>query len=197
MAGILSRLKLPYILLIILGFSFRDLYSFIIYKSLPELKKLEKSITPTEFSLQQMVLLKYKKRVCEIFEPCAAATMLSNSSEVIKNCNSAYTELSILQIPEELPEEIKKYLGIYQQSLLNNTEITSVSWDKSVNPFKALKTKLTNWEVDTCSFESIPQKVYRFYKFDEVAKTKLVTCKEIDILSSSIHADRSSATVNP
>lgn len=138
--------------------------------------------------LQKEKLLHFENQLCLALDPCLASTRTGRAEEVVEICDRAAMKISSLQVPNELPEVIRQNLEIYRNSSYFSAGLMARRWwSKQMN--KSLQSNVTflnSYEIDTCGFQSIPQKIRRLYGFDMESRTRLVHCAEIKELASVV-----------
>jgi len=154
----------------------------------PSVSSKDIQTVKTSFKDQQMQIIKFEHNICELLDPCNKATQTNDVQLIETTCLRAKREVAHVAIPQTLPIKVIKNLSLYQQSLLNTTQMTVDRW-KSTETKKsgdAFFTFLKHWEIDTCSYESIPQQVYRLYQLDKITNQNIVECKDFKALYESL-----------
>ncbi len=158
---------------------FGDIYGKWLVFTAPRLTAKDFNQCPLSLDQQRDAIIRYKHRICEAFAPCPDATMTLNSQMIVQICRRAADHLEILSTPADLPPAVFKNFEIYRRSLINSTRKIADRWDtveKSDGTFWPFPTR---WEIDTCSYNSIPQQIFRLYGLDRLSGKKVVTCEDI------------------
>lgn len=128
---------------------------------------------------QRQELIDYNYKVCQAFDLCASANLKMKNSEIVQACMRSAEQLTEIQISNIFPTSVKKNIEVFHQSMINGAVNIANAWGHVGKRGGAFWTHITNWEIDTCGQQSIPQKVYRLYGIQEVSHVKIVTCREI------------------
>jgi hypothetical protein len=139
---------------------------------------------------QRDVLIAYEHQVCQAHDPCPRATRSGDGPEIARICRAAAASLDGLSLPGGLPPSVVANLELYRQSLRNGALATASAWASIGTPRSSgsFWGSLGRWEIDTCGYGSVPQRIWRLYELDQRAGTRLVTCKEIERLFADLPA---------
>lgn len=153
----------------------------------PELKREVLSKSTLNFEEQKKLFLEFDYKVCRAIVTCGDATRTGNPVEIQNVCKTGLRELNSIFIPGELPAAVKKNMEIYLQSSINGNKLMMDAWEIKADKIKgaSLISTITNWEIDTCSYKSIPQKMRRLYLLNGSASRSILTCKEIEQMHSA------------
>jgi hypothetical protein len=150
----------------------------------PKLTEQDLINSPVSVEAQRQRLIEFEFKLCQASTSCADATLGGEQAMIVATCKDSARRIAALAIPPELPPAVKKNLSVYHQSMINSENLIADRWKEKDLDGGRLWTFLKNWEVDTCSSNSIPQKVRRLYQLDRLSQASLVTCKEIEDLYS-------------
>lgn len=135
--------------------------------------------SPLSFDQQQKMVIRYEHAMCEGFAGCAQATSTGDKYAIVNICRQFANEMKASPVPSELPPAVVKNIDIHRRALINSSETLADRWDSVGKKGVRLSHFASRWEIDTCSYSSVPQKVYRLYELDVLAGTKIVTCTEL------------------
>jgi hypothetical protein len=152
--------------------------------ALPAMNPSDLTQSSVSFEDQRKVLIEFDHGICQSFTECSESTHGGDNTTIVKHCQNAAKEISQLRVPASLPQSVAKNLEVYRQSMINSSIKLADSWtvSRSGRAGGSFWTYMTNWEIDTCGPDSIPQKIYRLYKLDELTQSKIVSCQEISRL---------------
>jgi len=145
----------------------------------PRLRFTDLSSSSLPVAEQKRLVIGFARSICDYSTPCSESTFSSDPHLIANVCYKSASEISKLKVPELLPESVKTNLEIYRQSMINSQNKTADRWAATLKDGGSFWTFFSNWEIDTCSFSSIPQKVFRFYHLDVEFNSKIVTCENL------------------
>ena len=185
----LSRIKASLVIvpLVMMAFSFGKWRGKWQEWMAPELKREVLSKSTLSFEAQKKLFLDFDYRVCKAIIPCGEVSMTGNPEQIQKTCQIGLNELNAPVIPASLPSAIKKNMQLYLQSSINGNKLMIDAWQIQGDKVKgaSLISTMKNWEIDTCTYKSIPQKMRRLYQLNGSDSHTLITCKEIEQMYSA------------
>jgi hypothetical protein len=139
-----------------------------------------RDLTQSSLSLDQQrdAIIRYEHKSCEAFVPCPDATMTHDNQTIIQICRQSADQLESLSTPTGLPPAVSKNLEVYHRSLINSSRKTAEQWDTVGKRGGTFWPFVTYWEIDTCSYDSIPQQILRLYGLDKLSGKKIVRCED-------------------
>jgi len=185
----LSRIKASLVIvpLVMIAFSFGKWRGRWKEWTVPELKREVLSKSTLSFEEQKKLVLEFDYLVCKGVIPCGNATNSGNPEFIQKTCLEGLNQLKNIVIPQVLPMAVQKNMELYLQSSMNSNQLMMDAWEIQKDKVKgaSLLSTMRNWEIDTCTAKSIPQKMRRLYQLNGSDSQGLITCKEIEQLHSA------------
>jgi len=134
------------------------------------------------FEDQKKAILVFYKSICVTTSPCSLSTQQDTPDYIVAVCQKASKEVKNVIIPTLLPASVKEHLVIYRDSMKNSMNKLEEAYQKTqkgnlkgVNILNSFK----NWEIDTCTEKSVPQKLLQFYGITRDLNLKVVTCDDL------------------
>jgi hypothetical protein len=133
---------------------------------------------------QRNILLEFEHQICQSKLQCVEAARDAEAEVILTTCTKSLNDLISLKVPKELPAPVRSNLELYLSSMKNGAQKTVDQWEKKVHGKNGggFLTSITNWEIDSSSYKSIPQSIRRLYGLDKMADVKILTCVELNNL---------------
>lgn len=141
---------------------------------------LKQSTLP--FEEQKKLYLEFEIRICRAITPCLESTHTSDSTLIKSKCEEGLSQLNSIYISRELPSAVRENMKIYLSSSKNTANLLMDAWKTKAGRVKgaSLFSTMTNWEIDTCSSKSIPQKMRRLFDLHPTDSKTIMNCKDIE-----------------
>lgn len=133
---------------------------------------------------QQKLYLDFEYKICKAFVPCASSTLTGNSDNIFINCTVAKKAISKISISSQFPRAVRENMQIYLTSMEHSMIRSINQWEVHRNGRmgESMSSAITNWEIETCSVKSIPQRLRHLYGLDTSTVSQVVTCDDIEKL---------------
>ncbi len=164
-------------------------------RSLPKMDAQSLVQSPVPFEAQKEAYLGFRRDVvCRGVHPCLDLITVENwegkPALILEKCDAANRILVTNPIPSVLPQAIVKNLELYRKYLLKETEnysalATAKASGRRNRGGLSLYRYLTDWNLDTCSSESIPAVVDRLYGLDALKTNGTDICPALERESST------------
>ncbi len=169
------KIQISIFLIFLIIYKYRSLKGEFIQWTLPQMTLSTANELDTSFSEQQKQISLFSLDLCKAYQPCSIAVQSDEAFQIQKECSSSEERLKKIFLPQRIPQSVQKNLQIYLQSTINSTKYMRLSWETQISSLQ----KYFLWEIDTCSEKSIPQQIYRIYKFDKLLQSEKVNCEVI------------------
>jgi hypothetical protein len=173
----------------------------------PKVTKATLNKSTLNFETQSLKYLEFEYLICKSFTPCSASTMNLGPDQIIEICKNSLEKLKEIKIDNQMPEDVKTNMNIFLTSMMhsvqrniNRNEIHH-SNKRGDGRGETMMSPLKNWEIDTCTEKSIPQKLRTIYGFVNFSDKKIIDCNDItkqyESLNNSTLKNESSKTERP
>ena len=147
------------------------------------------SLKKSKLTLEQQreLYLKFEYEICQAFVPCANSTLTGNSENIFVSCTIAKKKLAKISISPFFPDDVAKNMKLFLTSMEHSMTRSVNQWEVHRNGRmgESLMSSIKNWEIETCAYNSVPQKMRRIYGIDKLAAKKIVTCDDINQIYSN------------
>jgi hypothetical protein len=135
---------------------------------------------------QSKLYLEFEYDICKAFIPCASATLNLAPNQVSSECMVSANKLSKIYVDSDFPDAVKENMTIYLTSMRHSVQRNINRYEGHYSNKRGgevygetMSSPIKNWEIDTCTEKSIPQKLRNLYGFSKFSNKRITTCDDI------------------